>query len=70
VFGKSTNSMICTGYAAASLYKQGASYANGEVIPGSHPTASLPGEDKLRLMSESARGEGGPAWVPKKKGDT
>ncbi|MCV6070784.1 hypothetical protein OFP26_34965, partial [Escherichia coli] len=29
-----------------------------------------PGEDKLRLMSESARGEGGRVWVPKKPGDT
>jgi succinate dehydrogenase / fumarate reductase flavoprotein subunit len=33
-----------------------------------HPT-SIPGEDKLRLMSESARGEGGRVWVPKAKGD-
>ncbi len=33
-----------------------------------HPTA-IPGEDKCRLMSESARGEGGRVWVPKKKGD-
>jgi succinate dehydrogenase / fumarate reductase flavoprotein subunit len=28
-----------------------------------------PGEDKLRLMSESARGEGGRVWVPKADGD-
>jgi succinate dehydrogenase / fumarate reductase flavoprotein subunit len=34
-----------------------------------HPTA-IPGADKLRLMSESARGEGGRVWVPRKKGDT
>ena len=27
------------------------------------------GTDKLRLMSESARGEGGRIWVPKQKGD-
>jgi len=33
-----------------------------------HPTA-IPGEDKCRLMSESARGEGGRVWVPKKPGD-
>jgi succinate dehydrogenase / fumarate reductase, flavoprotein subunit len=33
-----------------------------------HPT-SIPGEDKLRLMSESARGEGGRVWVPRKAGD-
>src|SRR5919205_184480 len=41
--------------------------ANGEFIQV-HPT-SIPGEDKLRLMSESARGEGGRVWVPKSKGD-
>ena len=34
-----------------------------------HPTA-IPGADKLRLMSESARGEGGRVWVPGKPGDT
>ena len=33
-----------------------------------HPTA-IPGADKLRLMSESARGEGGRVWVPKTPGD-
>ncbi len=33
-----------------------------------HPTA-IPGEDKCRLMSESARGEGGRLWVPRKKND-
>ena len=38
-------------------------YANGEFIQV-HPTA-IPGEDKLRLMSESARGEGGRVWVPR-----
>src|SRR5436190_2453781 len=66
--GRSTNSMINTGFAVASLYLQGAKYGNGEFIQ-IHPTA-IPGEDKLRLMSESARGEGGRVWVPKKKGDT
>src|SRR5205814_4231823 len=34
-----------------------------------HPTA-IPGEDKCRLISESARGEGGRVWVPRKPGDT
>ncbi len=33
-----------------------------------HPTA-IPGADKLRLMSESARGEGGRVWVPRKPQD-
>ncbi|MGA0172177.1 MAG: FAD-binding protein, partial [Phycisphaerales bacterium] len=68
VFGKSTNSVMCTGAAASRCYQVGALYANGEFIQV-HPTA-IPGADKLRLMSESARGEGGRVWVPRKKGDT
>ncbi len=68
IFGKSTNSMVCTGSAVSACYQQGARYANGEFIQV-HPT-SIPGEDKLRLMSESARGEGGRVWVPRKQGDT
>src|SRR6201996_20300 len=67
IFGKSTNSVVCTGSADSALYQQGAYYANGEVIQV-HPTC-IPGEDKLRLMSESARGEGGRVWVPKQAGD-
>ena len=68
IFGKSTNSMVCTGSAVSASYQQGAKYANGEFIQV-HPT-SIPGEDKLRLMSESARGEGGRVWVPRKERDT
>lgn len=67
IFGKSTNSMTCTGSAVSACYQQGARYANGEFIQV-HPT-SIPGEDKLRLMSESARGEGGRVWVPRVDGD-
>jgi len=67
VFGKSTNSVMCTGAAASRCYQAGAFYANGEFIQV-HPTA-IPGADKLRLMSESARGEGGRVWVPRRKGD-
>src|SRR5699024_11021187 len=63
IFGKSTNSMINTGSAASILYQQGAKYASGECIQ-IHPTA-IPGDDKLRLMSESARGEGGRIWTYK-----
>lgn len=63
VFGRSTNSVINTGTAASAVYQQGACYANGELIQV-HPTA-IPGADKLRLISESARGEGGRVWVPK-----
>jgi succinate dehydrogenase / fumarate reductase flavoprotein subunit len=68
VFGRSTNSVINTGTAAAAAYQEGAWYANGEFIQV-HPTA-IPGTDKLRLMSESARGEGGRVWVPRTPGDT
>jgi succinate dehydrogenase / fumarate reductase flavoprotein subunit len=67
IFGRSTNSVVCTGSAQSALYQQGCYYANGEFIQV-HPTC-IPGEDKLRLMSESARGEGGRVWVPKTAGD-
>ncbi|HXM75972.1 MAG TPA: FAD-binding protein, partial [Thermoanaerobaculia bacterium] len=67
VFGRSTNSVINTGTAASAAYQDGARYANGEFIQV-HPT-SIPGTDKLRLMSESARGEGGRIWVPRTQGD-
>ncbi len=61
IFKKSTNSTFCTGAANGRLFRQGMIYANGEFIQ-IHPTA-IPGADKLRLMSESARGEGGRIWV-------
>ena len=67
IFGRSTNSVVCTGSAQSALFQQGVWYANGEFIQV-HPTA-IPGEDKCRLMSESARGEGGRVWVPKQPGD-
>ncbi|KAB2952529.1 succinate dehydrogenase flavoprotein subunit [Heliorestis acidaminivorans] len=63
VFGRSTNSTINTGSPQASAYQQGVYYSNGEMIQV-HPTA-IPGDDKLRLMSESARGEGGRVWTYK-----
>ena len=61
IFKKSTNSTFCTGAANGRLFMQGMWYANGEFIQ-IHPTA-IPGEDKLRLISESTRGEGGRIWV-------
>lgn len=61
IFKKSTNSTFCTGAANARLYMQGMQYANGEFIQ-IHPSA-IPGQDKLRLISESVRGEGGRIWV-------
>jgi len=63
LYGRSTMSMVCTGSAVSRAYRAGAWYGNGEFIQV-HPTA-IPGADKLRLMSESARGEGGRVWVPR-----
>lgn len=63
VFGKSTNSTICNGSAASAIYQQGAHLGNSEFIQ-IHPSA-IPGEDKNRLMSEAARGEGGRVWTYK-----
>ena len=68
IFGKSTMSVICTGGALARCYQAGARFGNPEMIQV-HPTA-IPGEDKCRLISESARGEGGRVWVPRAQGDT
>ena len=67
IFGRSTMSMACSGSAVSRCFQVGAKYANGEFVQV-HPTA-IPGADKLRLMSESARGEGGRVWVPKQPGD-
>jgi succinate dehydrogenase / fumarate reductase flavoprotein subunit len=67
IYGRSTMSMVCTGSAVSRAYRDGAWYGNGEFIQV-HPTA-IPGADKLRLMSESARGEGGRVWVPRKPQD-
>lgn len=63
IYGRSTNSIINTGSAASILYKHGVPYANGEFVQ-IHPTA-MPGDDKLRLMSESARGDGARVWTYK-----
>lgn len=68
IFGKSTNSVICTGGALSRCFQAGAKYGNPEMIQV-HPTA-IPGEDKCRLISESARGEGARVWVPRKPHDT
>lgn len=61
IFKHSTNSTFCTGAANGRLFMQGMKYANGEFIQ-IHPSA-IPGADKLRLISESVRGEGGRIWV-------
>lgn len=67
IYGRSTMSMACNGSAVSRAVQAGVKYANGEFIQV-HPTA-IPGSDKLRLMSESARGEGGRVWVPRKPQD-
>ncbi|RLJ16788.1 succinate dehydrogenase flavoprotein subunit [bacterium endosymbiont of Escarpia laminata] len=68
VYGhRTTNSTNSTGAAAFRCYLQGARFANAEFFQF-HPTAML-GDDKTRLMSEAARGEGGRLWVPKRPGD-
>lgn len=67
IYGRSTMSVFCTGSAASRCVQMGAKYGNGEFIQV-HPTA-IPGADKLRLMSESARGEGGRVWVPRQPHD-
>jgi len=64
---KTTCSTNATGAAASRVYQQGARFANAEFFQF-HPTAML-GEDKTRLMTEAARGEGGRVWVPKEPGD-
>ena len=67
IYGRSTMSVFCTGSAASRCFQAGVKYGNAEFIQV-HPTA-IPGADKLRLMSESARGEGGRVWVPRKSQD-
>jgi succinate dehydrogenase / fumarate reductase flavoprotein subunit len=69
VYGhRSTNSTNSTGAAACRAYQQGAWLANTEFFQF-HPTAML-GDDKTRLMSEAARGEGGRIWVAKNPSET
>lgn len=63
VYGKSTNAVINYGTPLARCYQKGALYANPEMVQ-IHPTA-IDGDDKLRLISESVRGEGGRVWTYK-----
>ena len=67
IWGRSTMSTNSTGSAGSRVFQQGAKFANAEFAQY-HPTAML-GHDKLRLMSEACRGEGGRIWVPKAAGD-
>ena len=57
LFGKTTGSTQCDGYAAAKLFEQGAKLKNLEFIQY-HPT-TIETAQKRMLISEAARGEGG-----------
>lgn len=57
LFGKTTGSTTCDGYAVAKLYEQGARLKNPEFIQYHPTTVETP--QKRMLISEAARGEGG-----------
>lgn len=57
LFGKTTGSTICDGYAAGRLFMQGVELKNLEFIQY-HPT-TIETSQKRMLISEAARGEGG-----------
>lgn len=57
LFGKTTGSAQCDGYAVAKLYEQGAVLKNLEFIQYHPTTVETP--QKRMLISEAARGEGG-----------
>lgn len=57
LFGKTTGSTKCDGYAAAKLFEQGARLKNLEFIQYHPTTVETP--QKRMLISEAARGEGG-----------
>ncbi|MBR2523860.1 MAG: FAD-binding protein [Clostridiales bacterium] len=57
LFGKTTGSTQCDGYAAGKLFSQGVELKNLEFIQY-HPTSIVTDQKKM-LISEAARGEGG-----------
>lgn len=57
LFGKTTGSTQCDGYAAGKLFTQGAELKNLEFVQY-HPTTVVTDQKKM-LVSEAARGEGG-----------
>lgn len=63
LYGWATTAFLSNGAAAGQLLQQGVQVANPEFVQF-HPT-SMAGGDKPRLISESARGEGGRIWVPR-----
>lgn len=64
LFGKTTGSKSCDGYAAGRLFMQGVELKNLEFIQY-HPTA-MATDQKMMLVSEAARGEGGRLYYEKK----
>ncbi|MBR2822112.1 MAG: FAD-binding protein [Clostridia bacterium] len=63
LFGKTTGSTQCDGYAAGKLFMQGAELKNLEFIQY-HPT-TMETQQKRMLISEAARGEGGRLFTRK-----
>ncbi len=63
LYGRSTTAKLSNGAVAGQLLMQGIPVANPEFVQF-HPTAMAQG-DKPRLVSESARGEGGRLWAPR-----
>jgi len=61
LFRKATGSRLCDGYAAGQLLSQGVEMRNLEFIQF-HPTA-IETPCKHMLMTEAARGEGGPCTI-------
>ena len=61
LFGKTTGSTQCDGYAAGKLFMQGAELKNLEFIQY-HPT-TMETPQKRMLISEAARGEGGRLFI-------
>lgn len=57
LFGKTTGSTLCDGYAAGQLFRQGAELKNLEFIQF-HPT-TLETTQKKMMITEAVRGEGG-----------
>ncbi len=63
IYGWATTAMLSNGSVTGQLLIQGIPVANPEFVQF-HPTSIADG-DKPRLISESARGEGGRLWVPR-----
>lgn len=65
LFGKTTGSELCDGYAAGKLFTQGVHLKNLEFIQY-HPT-TIETSHKRMLITEAARGEGGRLYYKKDK---